>query len=542
MSHAAVMTTADAVVETLLRNGMDQVFALPGLHLDPLFDAFHKAQDRLRVIHPRHEQTAAYMALGATLATGRPWPFAVVPGPGFLNAAAALLTAYGMNAPVIGLLGQIPLADIDRGHGHLHEIRDQLGMASHIAKHVARIEAPHEAGERTQAAIVAALSGRQGPAVLECAMDVLPRQGTVLLPQEAASPTPLPIDEEALDRAAAFLAKAKRPLIVVGGGAIGAGAAVAAIAEHLQAPVVSYRRGRGVVPTNHPLAVPLPVGHRLWREADVVLAIGTRLFMQQAQWGSDPALRVVRIDIDAREAERFSRPAVSVTADACGAAPALLQRLLALMPRRPDIDLRDHRAWMAAELAQLEPQMGFLAAIRSALPDDGIFVDEVTQVGFVSRLGFPVTRERTFLSPGYQDNLGWGYGTALGAQAVRPDVPVVAIAGDGGFAYQLPELATAVQHRLPVVVVVFDNGAFFNVKRIQRQFYGNRQIASDLHNPDFVRLAESFAMAAYNAHDAASLERALGDAIASKSPALVHVRCGDMPSPWHLLQMPRVRG
>ena len=144
------LTTAEATVETLLCHGIDTVYALPGLHHDPLFDAFYhaganNAEGRLRVIHPRHEQTAAYMALGAALATGKPQVFAVVPGPGMLNAGAALLTAYGMNAPVIGLIGQIPQADIDRGHGHLHEIHDQLGLLRHITKWAERIRSPQEA-------------------------------------------------------------------------------------------------------------------------------------------------------------------------------------------------------------------------------------------------------------------------------------------------------------------------------------------------------------------------------------------------------------
>lgn len=533
------MATAEAMVATLLLNGMDTVFALPGLHQDHLFDAFHAAQDRLRVIHPRHEQTAAYMALGAALATGKPWPYAVVPGPGFLNTTAALLTAWGMNAPVIGLIGQIPNADIDRGHGQLHEIHDQLGLARHVARFTARIESPQQGATLLQRAIADAIGGRPRPAVLECAMDVLPRRGPVVLPEGAAVPEAPPLDEDALDRAAAVLAASERPLIVLGGGAIGAGAAITAIAERLNAPVVSYRRGRGVVPSTHPLAVPVSVGHRLWAQADVVLAIGTRLFMQQGGWGVDDGLKVVRIDIDPAEHDRLHRPAVAVLADARAAAPALLARL---KPKPPQPALAEAKAWMAAELAKLEPQMGYLGAIRAALPEDGIFVDEVTQVGFVARLGFPVTRERSFLSPGYQDNLGWGYGTALGAQAVRPEVPVLAIAGDGGFGYQLGELATAVQHKLPVVVVVFDNAAFFNVKRIQRLAHGNRQIASDLHNPDFARMAETFAMASFRATGAASLERAVGDALALKAPALVHVKCGEMPSPWHLLQMPRVRG
>jgi acetolactate synthase-1/2/3 large subunit len=186
--------------------------------------------------------------------------------------------------------------------------------------------------------------------------------------------------------------------------------------------------------------------------------------------------------------------------------------------------------------------MSFLRAIRAALPQDGIYVEEVTQMGFASRLAFPVPAPRTFLSPGYQDTLGWGYGTALGAQAAAPGHKVVLATGDGGFMYQAAELATAMHHRLPVVVVVFDDGAFGNVRRIQQQQYGNRLIACDLTNPDFVRFAESFGMAAFRADTPEQLAQALRDAFALNAPALVHVKVGAMPSPWDMILLPRVRG
>jgi acetolactate synthase I/II/III large subunit len=200
------------------------------------------------------------------------------------------------------------------------------------------------------------------------------------------------------------------------------------------------------------------------------------------------------------------------------------------------------RAAFADRLARQEPVMGFLRAIRAALPDDGIYVEEVTQVGFGSRLAFPVAAPRTFLSPGYQDTLGWGYGTALGAQAASPGRKVVLATGDGGFMYQAAELATAMHHNLPVVVVVFDDGAFGNVRRIQEQQYGNRLIACDLTNPDFVKFAESFGMAAFRATTPDALETALRQAFALNAPALVHVPIGAMPSPWDMILLPRVRG
>ncbi|WIM13550.1 thiamine pyrophosphate-dependent enzyme [Enhydrobacter sp.] len=538
------ISTAEATVETLLRHGLDTVYALPGLHNDPLFDAFYYAGDRLRVIHPRHEQTAAYMALGAALASGKPQAFAVVPGPGLLNAGAALLTAYGMNAPVIGLVGQIPQADIDRGHGHLHEIHDQLGLMRHVTKWAARIRSPQEAPALVSHAVWQAASGRQRPVALECALDTWAKRAEVTLP-DAPLPLPIdPIDPEAVEAAARILGEAERPMLVLGGGAQDASAEVIAIAEMLEAPVSSYRRGRGVIPSSHRLAVDMPVGHRLWKEADAVLAVGTRFFIQNANWGIDDKLKVVRIDIDPDEPDRLRRPDVALIGDAATQLRALIDALPRHNRKRPSRaeEIGRHRAWLADRLSRLEPQASFLRAIRNALPEDGIFVDEVSQIGFASRVALPIEKPRTFLSPGYQDNLGWGFGTALGAKVAMPHRKVLAIAGDGGFLYQVGELATAARHNIAVVVVVFDNGAFGNVRRIQQERYGNRLIASDLENPDFVKLADAFGVASFKATDAGQLEHALHKAFALDAPALVWVPHGDVPSPWDLIMMPRVRG
>ena len=536
------MTTAEAVIDTLLTHGIDTLFALPGVHNDHLFDAAHKASDRLRVIHPRHEQTAAYMALGAALATGRPQAFSVVPGPGALNASAALLMAHAMGAPVIALVGQIPSFAIDQGHGHLHEIHDQIGLLRHITKQAQRIRSPREASALTAESIAVAMSGRTGPVALECAIDVWGQAAEV----ELAAPipyTPPCADPAAIAAAADLLAKARRPLIVVGGGALAAGQEVQHMAEMLQAPVSSFRRGRGVIPTDHPLAVSFTEGHGLWKTADAILAVGTRLYWQQSNWGVDDNLAIIRLDIDPEEIGRFRQPACALLGDAAATLRALAAELAMRDANwQPNPELPAIRSAFTERLARHEPPMGFLRAIRAALPDDGIYVEDVTQIGFASRLALPVRSPRTFLSPGYQDTLGWGYGTALGAQAVSPDRKVVLATGDGGFMFQATELATAMHHRLAVVAVVFDDGAFGNVRRIQAQQYGNRLIASDLTNPDFVKFAESFGMAAFRANSPAALEDALRKALALNAPALVHVPVGEMPSPWDMILLPRVRG
>jgi acetolactate synthase I/II/III large subunit len=537
-------TTAEAIVASLIAYGIKTLYALPGVHNDHLFDALFRASDRIDVVHPRHEQGAGYMALGAALATGRPSAYAVVPGPGLLNTGAALLTAYAMNAPVLGLIGQIPDADIGRGLGHLHEIRDQAGIIARLVDFSARIKAPAEASRLVAQAVVAMSTGRRGPAVLECAIDMWGRPGADA-PQAPVAVHEPAIDEDAVAAAAKKLGAAKRPMIVCGGGAQGASAEVTALAAMLQAPVLGYRRGRGVLDSRDPLSVTLPLGRELWGEADAVLGIGTRMFYPFRQWGIDDDIAVIRIDSDPEEPARVQRPAVSLVGDAAPILRRLVDVLPAHNPKRPwrRDEMRELHARWNARFEKLAPQRAYLDAIRAELPEDGIFVDEVTQMGFVARLAFPVYRPRTFLSPGYQDNLGWGYATALGAQHARPDVPVLAISGDGGFMFTANELATAVRHRIPLVAVVFNDGAFGNVRRIQAEQYGNRLIACDLSNPDFLRFAESFGAAAERAKDPAGLRAALKRGLARRDgPTIIEVPVGAMPSPWEFIQMPKVRG
>jgi acetolactate synthase-1/2/3 large subunit len=542
-SRARDMSTGEAVVAALIAHGLDAIYALPGVHNDHFFDALHGVADKIRTIHTRHEQGAAYMALGAALATGRPQAYSVVPGPGLLNSGAALLTACGMNAPVLALIGQIPAGTIGKGFGLLHEIRDQAGILSRLVDFSAYIHGPADAGPLAAKAFRAMASGRRGPAALECAIDVWGTRGNVA----PVMPLPLrerPIDEDALRKAAKILGTAKRVLIVCGGGAQDASAEVTQLSALLQAPVLGYRRGRGVLDSRDPLSVTLPLGHELWGEADAVLAVGTRLYNQQNQWGVDKSLKIVRVDSDPDEPARFRKPDAALIGDA---AP-ILRRLIDALDRhniarasRND-ELQQRQARMRATLQKLAPQLGFLEAIRAELPDDGIYVDEVTQIGFAARLAFPVYKPRTFLSPGFQDNLGWGYATALGAQHARPDVPVVSINGDGGFLYTANELATAMRHRIPLVAIVFADGSFGNVRRIQEEQFGNRLIACDLANPDFVRYAGSFGVAAERARNPAELRSALKRAITRREPSLIEVPVGPMPSPWEFIHMARNRG
>jgi len=541
---AAAMTAADAVIATLVAHGLDTIYALPGLQNDPLFDALFRFSDRLSTIHTRHEQGAGYMALGAALATGKPAACAVVPGPGFLNSATALLTAYSMNAPVLALIGQIPHVDIGRGLGHLHEIRDQTGIIKRLVDHVGRIAKAQDASRATALALRAMQMGRPGPAAIECAMDVWSRSAPIAVQEPLPMPPPK-IDAAAVRRAAKRLGGAKRILIVCGGGAQDAADEVTALSGTLQAPVLGFRRGRGVLDSRDPLSVTLPLGRDLWGEADAVLAVGTRLLWPITHWGIDRDLAIVRVDANPKEHNRLHKPGVALTGDAKPILKALLAELPAHNIKRASraAEMRERQAAWRQRMEKLKPQIAFLDAMRAELPDDGIFVDEVTQIGFAARLLFPVYKPRTFLSPGYQDPLGWGFATALGAQHARRDVQVVAISGDGGFLFTATELATAMRHKIPLTTIVFNDFGYGNVRRIQQERYGNRQIGSDLHNPDFVTFAKSFDAAAERATTPEQLRAALRRALTRRDvPTVIEVPVGAMPSPWEFIFMDKIRG
>ena len=299
------MTGGGALVEMLRRNGVDTMFALPGVQNDALFVAFYDAGEAFRVIHTRHEQGAAYMAYGYARSSGKTGAYAVVPGPGLLNTTAALSTAYATNTPVLCISGQIPSDLIGRGFGLLHEIPDQLGILQTLTKWAARINHPTQAGKRVNEAFRQMRDGRPRPVALEMPLDVMALETEVVLPETEPTPAVTLPDPELIEKAAAWLADAKKPLLFVGGGAIGAAEEVLAIGEMLQAPVVSYTGGKGIVSDRHYLAQSAAAGHELWRDADVVLAVGTRLHQPQVRWGIDADLKLIRIDIDPTEITRI---------------------------------------------------------------------------------------------------------------------------------------------------------------------------------------------------------------------------------------------
>jgi acetolactate synthase-1/2/3 large subunit len=534
-TDAPTPSIAQRVVEAIRLAGIDTLFCLPGVQNDDFFDVLVDATD-IRPIVSRHEQGAAYMANGFSLVAGDPSAFCVVPGPGMLNAGAALTSGYWSNARVLAVIGEIATNARGRAFGVLHELVDQHSILQQLTKHGELLDDGESTTKQVQAALDALVSGRPRPVSLEVPVDRwrTPAPGELRAPI-ASTPT---IDQDAIERAADALRRAERPLIVVGGGAQDAGPAIAELAELLQAPVTTRRMGHGVIPTAHPMFVHLAVGHELWKAADVVVGVGTRLEWPIMHWGTDAAMTIVKIDIDADELDRHGIGTIGVCGDADASTRALLAAL-ADLPPRPDRteQVAALRANYFAEIDHLRPQLDFLAAIRDVLPDDGIFVEDVTQIGFAAHLAFDFRQPRTFQSTGPAGTLGAGFAQGVGAQVALDREgrgrKTLVVAGDGGFLFTGNELATAVQHEIPVVCCVFDDGAFGNVKRIQQQRFGEeRTIASTLRNPDFVAYARAFGALGLRADSPEQLRACLDDAFAAGEPAIVHVATGPMPDPW----------
>ncbi len=519
----SMMTGGEAIVDGLLRHGIDTVFGLPGVQTYGLFDAFARASNRLRLINARHEQTTAYMALGYACATGRPSAYAVVPGPGVLNTTAALATAWGVNAPVLCLTGQVPSMMIGRRRGQLHELPDQLGTLRTLVKWAERIDHPSQASYLVARAFQEMLSGRRGPVALEMPWDQFTATAEVT-PQDPLSlhPNPMP-DPEKIDALAKLLNEAKAPMLWVGGGALHAAPEIQALAERIGAPVVSFRSGRGIVDDRHSLGLTIPAAYRLWPETDLLVAFGTRLEVPTGRWGKMPAgLKIARIDVDPAEMSRM-KVGIGIVADTADAARALAGVVASRNDPARAAAIARAKADTLVDIQRVQPQMSFLQAIREVLPENGIICDEMTQVGYVSWFGFPFYAPRTLITSGFSGTLGAGFPTALGVKVAMPDRPVVSLNGDGGFLFGGAELATAMQYGINLITIVFNNSAYGNVLRDQHRLFEGRDSGSRLRNPDFLAYARSFGVHGWRVNNAAGLRDALAEAVKANTPTLIEV-------------------
>lgn len=546
------VTGGAAIVDQLIANGVDTVFGLPGAQMYPLFDALAQRTDKIRTYGARHEQACGYMAFGYARSTGRPGVYAVVPGPGVLNTTAALATALGTCQPVLCITGQVPSQFLDRGRGHLHEIPDQLGVLSRLTKWSARIERPADAPEIVNEAFRQMQTGRPGPVAIEMAWDVMASIGDVS-PRPVSEIDPaLPPSPAEIEKAADLLVAAERPMIILGSGAQDARDEVLALAEATGATVTAFRGGRGVVPDDHLLGISSATAHRLWPDTDVAIGIGTRMELPLMRWTGmmtmvdRPAAppHYIRIDIDPAEMRRL-RVHAPIVADAADGARALLAAVKRRLGKSAHPGTRPAnmqrvetaRKETAVAIRTVQPQLDYLDVIREHLPRGGILVEELCQVGFASYFGYEVYEPRTYVSCGFQGTLGYGFPTALGVKAANPETPVVSITGDGGFMFGVQEMATAVQERLGLITILFNNNAYGNVLRDQRVGFSNRIIGARLENPDFQQLGRAFGCDTYEATSPAELGKTLKRVMRTKKPVLIEVKLapGSETSPWDFI-------
>ncbi len=529
------MTGGQALVQQLRLEGVDLIFGLPGVQMDWAYDALYDAREYMQVLHTRHEQATAYMADGYARSSGRVGVCMVVPGPGVLNTTAALSTAYACSSPVLCISGQIPSFQIGKGRGLLHEIPNQSTAMASVTKWAGLAMTPVEVPGLVHEAFQRLRSGRPRPVEIEVPLDVFQAKGEVEFLPPAEGPRGSAGDPDRLELAARALGQAERPLLVVGGGLLSSGAwnELQQLAEMLEAPVIMTQNGRGSISDRHYLAHIPPAAATLAPAADVVMAIGTR-FLQPtlAAWRLKEGQTFIQLDVDPEEIGRNQQPTIGIEADA----KAALRELLKRTPRhnRKRASRKDELDALKADCTGFFAKEGHRAplalAVRAGLPEDGILVGEMTQVAYWCNTGaFPIYHPRSYITPGYQGTLGFGFATALGVKVANPNRPVVSINGDGGFMYNVQELSTMAKHNIPLVAVVFNDNAFGNVKRIQQVSFSGRNIAVDLQNPDFMKLADAFGVQGIRANGPQELTAAISRAVSDNRPTLIEVPVQPMP-------------
>ena len=510
------MTGGQALAKSLHREGVRVVFGLPGAGQYEAIDGIYE-EPEIRYFTTRHEQATTHMADGYARVSGNIAAALVIPGAGVFNASTGIATAHAVSSPILVVTGR-----------HDQSSSDEMASIRQITKWAARAVSPADVPAVIHEAFRYLKTGRPRPVYIEVPHEVLAaEEGVKLL--EPESHDPLTGEPEHVAQAAHLLAEAQRPAIWAGTGVQRSGASqvLQALAEHLQAPVVTGREGKGAISDHHPLSLGMaelrfdPL--RKWlAQRDVILVVGTTARVS----GDVNKQQVIRIDIDRAEIEREAHHGVGILGDARCCLEAIYSIVSNTTRPRPSCggEVRAINTARFDPKIQLQPQWGFIQAIRAAIPDDGIFVQGMNQIGYYSRNYYPVYEPRSYLiSAG---NLGVAFPVALGAKIAKPDKAVVVASGDGGFLYNSQELATAVQYSINVVVIVFNDNAYGNVLRAQIEQFDGHVLGTELYNPDFVKLAEAYGVRGVRVHDAGGLESALGEALAADAPRVIEVPVG----------------
>ncbi len=536
------MSGGEALVKSLVREGVEVVFGLPGVQIYGIIAAL-RDEPGIRMITTRHEQATTYMADGYARASGRPGVALVIPGTGLYNAAAGLATAYARSSPVLLIAGQIPRSRIGKDLGVPHEILDQPDVVRPVTKWQRRALRPREVPEAVFEAFRQLRTGRPRPVLIE----VSPEAGVEREEVELRNPAPVsrivPSPEQ-LREVARLIAQARLPLIYAGGGVARSDAeqALVKLAEATNIPVVTSSGGKGAMPDGHPLSYGScfsPRGERqemnqlyeVMEAADVVIGIGTRFSLGNP---AGEASTLVNINIDDTELTRIQSNTIPLHGDARATIEALLPYLIeAGVGERPSpVEAVNAARRLIAyyDIRLKEPQYPILEIMQNSIPEDAFIAWDITQFGYYARTHYQVKYPKTYIDSGYSFNLGYSFPTALGVKVAHPDRPVVCIVGDGGFMFNAVELSTAVKYGINVTTVVFRNDAYGNVAHdLNEAFDGAYE--TDLHNPDIVKFAESFGAVGMRADDPMDLGTLLPLALKRQAPVIIDVPFGDMPIP-----------
>jgi thiamine pyrophosphate-dependent acetolactate synthase large subunit-like protein len=518
-----------AVARAIQAEGIDTVFGIVGTHNSLIFDGLTDLPD-LRIVTTRHEGGAGFMADGFARATGRPAACIVVPGPGLTNLMTALGQSYLDSVPVLAIAGQNPVPTLGRRLEEFHELHNSLQVAGAVTASARMLTSPSEAPAMIRDAVRLMRSAHPRPTFVEVPLDVAAAEEEVeMLPPVEDYPRPSG-SSEAIARAVELLDKARKPLILVGGGAIAAeaSAALLAVATRLAAPIIMTGHGRGAVPDDHPCSLGdgwgrLTYFDDLFAEADATLIVGASLdSVTDALRGEKLPDPVVQIDIDHAAIGRHRAVSVGITGDARLVLERLSDALGGPDSAAPWCDVKAVRAKKRAELVEKAgPVLDLLDAVRAVLPRDVIVADDLCLPGYWALVALDIYEPRTFMHPGMFGTLGYALPAAIGASIGRPDRKAIALCGDGGFLYTSQELATAVQEQVDVVAIVFNDNAYGALKLFQDRQHGGRRIGVELKNPDFAKLAQAYGAHGVKLRASADLGPALADALSKRGPSVI---------------------
>ncbi len=524
------LTCGEAVMKLLSAYEVDTVFGMAGTMTVELYRGIALAG--IRHVQCRNEQGASLMADGYARATGKPGVCTIIAGPGVTNAATGIAQAYCDSQPMLVLSGACATNTQGKGWGAIHELADQGAVTAGFTAFSAMVRYPEELPELIARAYAVFRGSRPRPVHLSLPRDVLPVPVEAVWSTRRAPSLPMP-DPAAIDEAADRLARAKRPLILVGGGAVGTRKALTDIAEHLGAPVLSTNAGKGILPESHPLSLGGSIVRKpsqlALAEADVVLLVGSEVgagdsFLPKLDISGD----IIRIDIDPIELTSVYPAAVPIQADARAAMLALSSALSSRKPAaqraQGELRVRDVLARIAATMTDVEKLHARVwQTVRSALPADAIVMGDASQIVYSGSFAMPMEMERCWYYSGTYCSLGVALPLAIGAKIGAPDRPVIAVAGDGGIMFTVNELATAAEERLALPVIVWNNDALKEIvdQMDQRQI---PRIGVEPKSPDFLRLAESLGCHSARAESAEHLAQSVREALVADRPTLIEVR------------------